>query len=536
MPDYGSAIVNKSIRLLEKEITNVYATAQKELEEKLSNYIAKANKKNEKLYERYNRGEIDNAELRRLLGSQLQKQKWYGEMINQLSDDMVLTDRKARSIAYGYYHEAYAVNRNYGAFQVEKAAKVDTSFTLYDTRTVERLIRQNPQLLPKPKVDIPANKKWHSEKISAAMTQSILQGESIPKAAKRLQSIAQMDNRAAIRSARTGMTAAQNAGRVDSYQDAKDLGIDLKQQWLATLDRRTRDSHRHLDGEIVEVGNKFSNGCKYPADPQGPPEEVYNCRCTLVPVVDGIDQSNAPRNSKLGNMSYDEWVHEHDQKQKTTATKAQASASVQPTKTLERLKNLGVNYNDPQKYKTAPSEQDIIDQIGGGDLTTGSCASCSMAYTANKAGYDVRDFRGGTSMDIFSERRTCEELATLSGVKGQVLYGKNDIKNVHALYANMVDGKEYCLATGAHMAVIKKNGSSFYWLELQSPYNDNGWHPLDDSILKYRFDAKQRRKYEQSSMIIDCDTLGKSQQFQQLIGYFNTEPNKQKKGVRGHIR
>ena len=46
---------------------------------------------------------------------------------------------------------------------------------------------------------------------------------------------------------------------------------------------------------------------RYPGDPQAPGYLVYNCRCTLVSAVKGIDQSGAARASKPGNMSYEEW-------------------------------------------------------------------------------------------------------------------------------------------------------------------------------------------------------------------------------------
>lgn len=79
-------------------------------------------------------------------------------------------------------------------------------------------------------------------------------------------------------------------------------------EWLATLDARTRHSHRQLGGERREVGEKFSNGCRYPGDPQAPYAEVCNCRCTLVAAVDGVDQSQADRWSKLPEgMTHQEW-------------------------------------------------------------------------------------------------------------------------------------------------------------------------------------------------------------------------------------
>lgn len=57
-------------------------------------------------------------------------------------------------------------------------------------------------------------------------------------------------------------------------------GADVVKQWDATLDGRTRDSHRRVDGEIRELDEKFSNGLMFPGDPNGSAAEVVNCRCT----------------------------------------------------------------------------------------------------------------------------------------------------------------------------------------------------------------------------------------------------------------
>ena len=93
-----------------------------------------------------------------------------------------------------------------------------------------------------------------------------------------------------------------------TFENAKALGVEVKQEWLATLDMRTRYSHRRLDGEKVEVGGTFSNGLRYPGDPQGSYAETCNCRCTLVAAIDGVDASDAERWSRLPEgMTYAEW-------------------------------------------------------------------------------------------------------------------------------------------------------------------------------------------------------------------------------------
>ena len=71
-----------------------------------------------------------------------------------------------------------------------------------------------------------------------------------------------------------------------------------------------------LDGEQVDNEKKFSNGCMFPGDPNGQAAEVYNCRCTLIAAVEGVDTSDAQRrvrdpvtgkNIVVSDMTYKEW-------------------------------------------------------------------------------------------------------------------------------------------------------------------------------------------------------------------------------------
>ena len=62
------------------------------------------------------------------------------------------------------------------------------------------------------------------------------------------------------------------------------------------------------------VDGTFSNGCRFPGDPHGPAEEVYNCRCTLVSAIKGFEGDKVTYSPKLGNMSFEEWVGEHEKR------------------------------------------------------------------------------------------------------------------------------------------------------------------------------------------------------------------------------
>ena len=91
------------------------------------------------------------------------------------------------------------------------------------------------------------------------------------------------------------------------------MGVRLKKRWLATLDGRTRHTHAALDGQVRPNDKPFEvSGYEimFPGDPSAAPEMVYNCRCTLIAAVDGIDTSNALRRDRWGpmpNMTYAQW-------------------------------------------------------------------------------------------------------------------------------------------------------------------------------------------------------------------------------------
>lgn len=339
-------LLEKLERKISKEYKQATADVQEKLDKHLSRFAAKDNEKRAQLAE----GVITKKEYNDWRTGQIMMGKRWEEMRDTLAADLHNTNRVARSVANGYLPEVYALNHNYGTFLVEKGSLIDTSYTLYDKHTVERLMRDNPDLLQPPgkqlkktfgqfdaykqgkhvkispkteaafKRLIEQNKdvRWQAGKIQSVTLQSILQGESIPNMAKRIaREMGEINRASTIRYARTAVTSAENAGRIDSYKRAEDIGIELRQRWVATLDDRTRASHAEMDGETVAIGEQFSNGLEYPGDPAGDPEEVYNCRCTLVAVVEGYDSDITDlslRNTRhMEQETYEEWLEDRRQ-------------------------------------------------------------------------------------------------------------------------------------------------------------------------------------------------------------------------------
>ena len=113
------------------------------------------------------------------------------------------------------------------------------------------------------------------------MVEGIMAGEGIPQLAKRVEEVIGAGLSRASTIARTETGNAFTYGRVEGMRQ---VGI-TKQQWLTAHDEHVRPSHAAQDGDEVALDDTFKNGLRYPCDPLGPPEEVINCRCTVVPVI-----------------------------------------------------------------------------------------------------------------------------------------------------------------------------------------------------------------------------------------------------------
>lgn len=317
-PDPAHKETDKILRDMEKRLDEVYKQAYKEARQTADDFMKQFREMDKKKRQQVKDGELDKAEYERWRRTQVFQGNRYHQMADTLAADMTHTNQIAASVINGYLPEVYAVNHNYGTYEIEKGSRINTQYTLYDAQTVERLVRDNPDLLPrKAAVNVPKDQLWNKKHINSAVTQGILQGEAIDKIAQRLAAtVTDMSHTSAIRNARTMTTSAQNGGRIDSYKRAENMGIKMLQVWMATLDGRTRHEHRQLDGQKRKVGEPFEvEGEKifFPGDPTADPALVYNCRCTLIGEVEGVDYNLSDvsqRDNKLGDMTYEEWKEE----------------------------------------------------------------------------------------------------------------------------------------------------------------------------------------------------------------------------------
>ena len=205
--------------------------------------------------------------------------------LEKLSEILTETDHHADNLTRESLPEIYMLNNNYTVSRISKHYHTDLNFLIFNEDAVRLLIEENPDLLPKTKTH---NKRYNLKKINSTIALGIVNGESIDEIAQRVGKIADTNRISATRTAATMVTTAQNAGRMNGYRRCQQMGMTIKHRWVSATDKHTRASHIAINGQIIAIGENFSNGLEYPGDPGGAPEEVYNCRCCTVPVFDDI--------------------------------------------------------------------------------------------------------------------------------------------------------------------------------------------------------------------------------------------------------
>lgn len=121
-------------------------------------------------------------------------------------------------------------------------------------------------------------------RVRKEVSMGIAAGEMYEQVASRIDRAANIGFNNAYRIARTEGHRVSQASALDAMQGAKNTGANVVKQWDATLDGDTRKEHRELDGQIVEIDERFEvrgRKAKHPGG-FGRPELDINCRCTML--------------------------------------------------------------------------------------------------------------------------------------------------------------------------------------------------------------------------------------------------------------
>lgn len=285
--------VDRKLRQMEKKLSRIYSRAEKEIGESWKSYLAEVDKSLSDLQGKYDEAKkTGNKDDQRKYGRELTALKRERTLGNEYYRDM--TAQTARQIsevnktAAAYINDelpgVYSVAYNGTGAKLSEDVYEGISFTMTDANTVKRLATKDKTLLPYKGINGKKDVRWNTQKVNSEVLQGILQGESMTKVAQRLSNVVGMNATSAIRNARTAVTGAENAGRIDMLHDANAKGVHTLKVWSAIHDTHTRDAHADLDEQEREVDEPFDSelgAIMYPGDPSADPANVYNCRCRL---------------------------------------------------------------------------------------------------------------------------------------------------------------------------------------------------------------------------------------------------------------
>lgn len=290
---------------MEKELTEIYNRAYKENSEAWNDYMNKVGKEIAELEKEYNRAILDGDEeakksIGKKLGQTKREKTLLSDRFESVAEQTAVNLSHVNEIATAYINgqlpAIYSTNYNAIKGVVDSSVK-GYSFTTINPNVVESLVKEKRVLLPTKTIDKAKDIRWNMKKLNGEVLQGILQGESMDEIAARFQKVQDMNETSAIRNARTMVTSAENAGRLDSYRQAEQDGVLLEKYWIATADMYTRRDHiqagiDYSKENSIPVEDAFLVGGEelmFPGDGSSASgHNVYNCRCSMASKVVGF--------------------------------------------------------------------------------------------------------------------------------------------------------------------------------------------------------------------------------------------------------
>lgn len=438
-----------------------------------------------------------------------------------------------------YLKNLYKDQYNRTAFQIAKGTGVGTNIYNLNDKLVNTVIKKPWAPDGKNFSDrIWEDKDKLINTLHTEMTQAFIRGDSLEKLADKIAEKMKVSKANASRLVYTESAAYSSRARLKSYQD---LGVE-KYEIVATLDNRTSDICQDMDGKVFDLKD-------YEVGVTANPFHV-RCRTTTAPYFDDMQGERAARNETTGeteyvpaDMKYSEWKEKYISKNSFEKTeKSGIIKEIRKNSTI--LKNLELNkveYKKVGKLNRELEDYEIVMRLAGGDETNGSCSSVALAYIGNRNGMDVLDFRGGNSQIFFSNRKNILDIAQMKGVKSLIVENSNDFRAIKELLDFITEEeKEYYLGVGTHAAIVKRELNRYYYLELQDAFN-NGYQILTDGVLKNRFGCQKSHtvygiKLKPKNVIIEIDSLKDNKEFEEILGYINTNEIDQVKGYDGYAK
>nr|DAP38576.1 MAG TPA: minor capsid protein [Caudoviricetes sp.] len=528
----------------EKEIRKLYKEMLKDLQQFVSD-----------VYMQYSKNDT-------LTYAMLQEAGYNARFLEEIEQRLNISTPKAAQKVQTLVEETYKLAYDGMVDGVVRASGgVDAAFAESVAITPEQIKRavENPVSGLTLKDTLEKHRKDIIYSIKQTVGVGLMNGERYTTMARRIAEQVDGDYKKAIRIARTETHRVREGGNTDAAQSVdKELqngttGMRMCKTWRTMKDERVRPQRRRrgkkgwstkmgrganhmiLDGQTVLADEDFDlqDGNTAPAPgSSGVAGHDINCRC----YVSYEMMTDAEFFAKTGKHFPGTKGIENSENGGTIEPKLSKACQ----NIVDTLKQQGVEYIKVEKHAKSLTESEIISALAGGDYTSGSCSSVGIAYIGQKRGLNVLDFRGGKSMDYFSNKTAKVNMfKALGATPIEESSAKSNLTNGKRALAKMVKGKEYYLSVGRHAAIVRLNDDGvMQYLELQSATR-SGWQDFANDVrdtLKWRFGCSSSGNHFSTAYLTDIDKFQANDDLTTLLGYINTSESEQRKGKHGTIK
>lgn len=277
-----SDIVKETEKRLLKQMLARYKQAGADLERGLSEILGNGKSKADALRKQYLSGKITQTEYKQRMTRLL-----LSLSLRSKSKELAGVMADANEDAYaGINAEIPAVLRdgiNREAWEAEMDVRANVGlYPLSDAET-RQLLDGEVTFFPEKKLDRQKDTRWNQKNIMAGILTGIAVGIAIDRlptyVANRVRN--RNYNNMKERTYET-LSGAWETGRDSMVSEEERKGLKPQKEWIATLDFKTRDAHRELDGQRVDPDKPYTvNGDEiwFPRDPSAPAYLRCNCRC-----------------------------------------------------------------------------------------------------------------------------------------------------------------------------------------------------------------------------------------------------------------
>jgi HK97 family phage portal protein len=207
----------------------------------------------------------------KLLAEKLAKARLREYMAEDLLFDLKEANEILKKLAWPLY---LTIGSEAGKALFVELGADPANFVLADTAAM--------QVLKDKLIKVTRINDYTREKLRETLLEGLVQTEMVGELQQRVKKLFKGAEARSLNIARTETGQAAAPARDAAMAE---LGVE-KIQWWTAGDIDVRETHQFLGGMVVPRGMLFPNGCFYPCDPGGPAEQIINCRCVAVPVID----------------------------------------------------------------------------------------------------------------------------------------------------------------------------------------------------------------------------------------------------------